>query len=81
MAQNIPRIEIERNVALELERHLDFGESCTELNDISAICLKWIEEKKEKCTPHMMVKALLLTKGLGRYASRLACKCCMFLVK
>ncbi len=74
MTKRIQRIEIERSVALELERLLGLEKTVTVLNDVLAICLKWIEKKREYCTPQKLVRALILTKGLGRYASMLVCK-------
>lgn len=74
MVQLLPKSEVDRDTALKLGKDLGLSEVHQDMNDISSIFLKWIEEKKEYCTPNEMVKVLVLTKGLGQYVSKIACK-------
>lgn len=77
MVQRVPAVvEVERSVALELGRQLGLQELDLDLTDVAAILSKWIEEKNEYCTPARMIRALVLTRGLGQYVSKLACKNC-----
>lgn len=76
------RDPVEYETALEFIRNLSMKPedvSGEKLNDISKICWQWLVKMKDKCSADKLAEALILTKGLGRYASNLCCefRCCM----
>ncbi len=43
---------------------------------LSGITEVWLNKDPNQCTPELLVEALICTRGLGMYASKLACKSC-----
>ncbi len=41
---------------------------------LSRIIEIWVKKDPNQCTPEVLVEALVCTKGLGMYASKLACE-------
>ena len=65
-----PQLADEFRVCLRL----DENDVSADQTDLSIISSKWILKNTASCSPEALVEALLLTPGLGKFASGIACK-------
>lgn len=52
---------------------LDDNDVPADQTDLGIISEKWILKKTASCSPEALVEALVLTPGLGRFASGIGC--------
>lgn len=69
-----------KHVSLELANEfrvtlgLDDNDVPANQTDLGVICKQWILKKTAACSPEALVEALVLTPGLGKFASGIGCK-------
>ena len=42
--------------------------------ELSTICEHWMGERASACSPEALVEALVITPGMGKFASGIGCK-------
>ena len=65
-----PQLANEFQVCLKL----DENDVAADQTDLSIISKKWILKNTASCSPEALVEALVLTPGLGKFASGIGCK-------
>lgn len=75
MAERLQGVTVSEPTAQQFLTHLGIQDPSgfSQQTDLESLCKMWLAQVEREHHPAMLIEALILTRGLGRHASELAC--------